>query len=154
MNTLSVHGTCVDIKGQGVLICGKPGMGKSSLALQLMDRGAILVADDQTIISLEDENLVAYPPVSLKGMLEVRGIGLCSFPFLEKAELKLYVEIGEKEALERLPDPLFIEYYKKKLPVLKLAKDDLLGAIKVKVKLFNNLGSGLIIRHKVENTKY
>jgi len=132
---LAVHGTCVDIKGTGVLICGKSGAGKSSLALQLIDRGATLVADDQTLLSFERGGLVAQCPVSLRGVMEVRGIGLCAFPFQQKSYLRLCIEICEKQDLERLPDSLFVEYYEIKVPLLKLKKADPLGAIKVELKL-------------------
>lgn len=132
---LAVHGTCVDIKGAGILICGKSGAGKSSLGLQLIDRGAILVADDQTLLSLEREALVAQCPVSLRGIMEVRGIGLCAFPFQEKSYLRLCIEICEEEDLERFPDSLFVEYYEIKVPLLKMKKADPLGAIKVELKL-------------------
>lgn len=135
MKPLTLHGTCVDIKGNGVLICGKSGVGKSSLALQLIDRGATLVADDQTFLNLEHETLVAHAPISLKGIMEVRGIGLCSFPFQSKSFLRLCIEIYENEELERLPNPLFVEYYGIKVPQLKLKKDDPLGPIKVELKL-------------------
>lgn len=132
---LLIHGTCVDIKGNGVLISGKSGIGKSSLALQLIDRGAILITDDQVLLSLEKEGLLVKAPGTLKGLMEVRGIGICTFPFQETSFLKLCVKICEDEELERLPDPLFIEYYKIKVPCLKIKKNDLLGAIKVELKL-------------------
>lgn len=135
MKPLALHGTCVDIKGHGVLICGAPGSGKSSLALQLIDRGATLICDDQTLLSLENDTVAAHSPPSLRGIMEVRGIGLCSFPFQDKSFLKLCTEICEGEELERLPDPLFVEYYGVKVPLLKLKKDDPLAAIKVELKL-------------------
>lgn len=135
MKPLTLHGTCVDIRGSGVLICGKPGAGKSSLALQLIDRGATLIADDQTLLSLEGEKLALQSPASLKGIMEIRGVGLCSFPSQEKSYLKLFIEICEKEELERLPEPLFIKYYDLKVPLLKLKMHDPLGAIKVELKL-------------------
>lgn len=135
MKTLTLHGTCVDIGGKGVLIRGKPGTGKSSLALQLMDRGAVLVADDQTLLSLEREKLRVESPLPLRGRMEVRGIGLCSFPFKQKSSLRLCVEICDKEELERLPETLFIEYHQVKIPLLKLGRHELLGAIKVELKL-------------------
>ena len=50
MTSQSVHGTCVEINGEAILIKGDPGVGKSSLALQLIDRGALLIADDQTCL--------------------------------------------------------------------------------------------------------
>lgn len=136
MTSLTLHGTSVDVKGNGVLICGKPGTGKSSLALQLIDRGAVLVADDQTLISLKEGKLTVQSPSALKGILEVRGVGLCPFPIQENSCLQLCVEICEKETLERLPEPLFIEYHTVKVPLLKIGKYDPLGAIKVELKLY------------------
>jgi serine kinase of HPr protein (carbohydrate metabolism regulator) len=133
----TLHGTSVDVKGSGILICGKPGTGKSSLALQLIDRGAVLIADDQTVLSHEEEGLILRSPASLKGIMEVRGIGLCSFPSQDQSSLRLAIELCEKEELERLPAPLFIEYHNLKIPLLKLKKHDPLGAIKVELKLFH-----------------
>ena len=131
--TLTLHGTCVDIKGSGVLIQGKPGAGKSSLALQLIDRGAILVADDQTILTLVAEDIVAQSPVPLKGLLEVRDVGICSFPYTQTSPLKLCVEIGQ-EITERLPEPQFVEYHNV-ISLLKLQQNDPLGMLKVELKL-------------------
>ena len=136
---VSVHGTCVEIKGKAVLISGKPGVGKSSLALQLIDRGAILVADDQTLLSLEGGCLIARPPLSLKGLMEVRGVGICPFPYQEQSPFALSIEISEGKKLERLPKPTFVEYYGIKIPHLKLERDDPLGAIKIELKVnFND----------------
>ena len=137
VGTLTLHGTCVEVRGSGVLVCGKPGVGKSSLALQLIDRGAILIADDQTLLSFEEEELMLQPPLSLRGMMEVRGVGLCAFPVQQKSFLKLCIEICEKEEPERLPDPLFVEYHGVKVPLLKLKKHDPLGALKIELKLFH-----------------
>ena len=141
---MTLHGTCVDIKGNGVLIQGKPGAGKSSLALQLIDRGAILVADDQTLLSLESEGIVAQPALALEGMMEVRGVGLCSFPFQRQSILKLCVEICGPEELERLPETLFVAYHNIKIPLLKLGKDEPLGAIKVELKLSKELSDEIV----------
>lgn len=135
MKPLLLHSSCVNIREHGILICGRPGTGKSSLALQLMDRGATLIADDQTYVGWEDGQLIASPPPSLKGMLEVRGVGLCTFPFQNQSVLKLCVEISEDGQFERLPDPLFVEYHGIKLPGLRLMKNDALGAMKVELKL-------------------
>jgi len=134
---LALHGTSVEIQGSGVLICGKPGMGKSSLALQLIDRGALLIADDQTLLDLEGNKLILQPPPPLRGIMEVRGVGLFPLPFQEKSFLRLCIEISEREKLERLPKPIFIEYYGIKIPLLKLNKNDPLGALKVEMKLLH-----------------
>ncbi len=131
MKEIQLHSTCIEIKGKAVLIAGKPGMGKTSLALQLIDRGAILVADDQTFISLESGILTTSPPLLLKGMMEVRGVGICTFPYQEKSPLALYVEICDDGISERLPEPMFTAYYGVQIPSLKLIKNDPLGAIKI-----------------------
>ncbi|MBY0501267.1 MAG: HPr kinase/phosphatase C-terminal domain-containing protein [Alphaproteobacteria bacterium] len=131
---LLVHGTTVDVKGNGVLIRGKPGAGKSALALQLIDRGALLVADDQTLLGCEKGKLIARSPTTIRGMMEVREIGICSFPYQEQSTLSLCVEICEKDLSERLPEPAFIEYHAVKLPLLLLRRGDPLGSIKVELK--------------------
>jgi HPr kinase/phosphorylase len=130
-----LHGTCVEINGKAVLMTGKPGVGKSSLALQLIDRGAVLIADDQTLVKLEEGILMTSPPPSLKGLLEVRGIGICPFPYREQSPLALCVDICEEKGTERLPEPTFIEYHGVKVPCLKLTKNDPLGAIKVELSV-------------------
>jgi len=135
MKLLSLHATCVEVNGIAVLIKGEPGAGKSSLALQLIDRGAILVADDQTQLTYEEGRIVAQAPQSIKGLLEVRGLGLIFYPFQERALLGLSVEICEKDTVERLPDPSFFEYYDLRVPLLKLVRDDPLGAIKIELKV-------------------
>lgn len=130
-----LHATCVTLKGKGVLICGKPGSGKSSLALQLMDRGALLVSDDQTFLTQKGETLIAQPPSSLKGLLEVRGVGICPFPHQDQSPIALWVDICEEKDVERLPNQDFIEYYTIQVPYLKIKKNDPLGAIKVEIKV-------------------
>ncbi len=135
MKEHSLHATCVEIQGKAILITGKSGRGKSSLALQLIDRGALLVSDDQTLMTLKKGTLMAFPPPSLKGLMEVRGVGICSFPYQEKSPVKLHVDIGEKKTVERFPESTFREYFGIKIPYLRLIKNDPLGAIKVELKI-------------------
>ncbi|MGH8019920.1 MAG: HPr(Ser) kinase/phosphatase [Opitutaceae bacterium] len=71
------HGTTMDIKGIGVLIRGDSGVGKSEVALALIERGHSLVADDLTRIKLLDEReLIASSPELNRGHMECRGIGI------------------------------------------------------------------------------
>lgn len=135
MTSLTLHGTTVALKEKAVLILGKPGMGKSSLALQLIDRGAKLVADDQTCLTLEKDALYASCPAPLKGLMEVRGVGLCPFPSQDTVPLALVVELCEPQDLQRLPDPSFVQYHGIEVPSLKVASHDFLGAFKVEIKL-------------------
>jgi HPr kinase/phosphorylase len=94
------HGTCVARDGAGVLLIGPPGAGKSDLALRLIGRGFVLVADDQVEIT----DRVASAPETLSGLLEVRGLGIVRLPHVARADLKLVVSLIESS--ERLPAPL------------------------------------------------
>ena len=96
---MQIHGSCVALDGAGVLLLGPPGAGKSDLALRLMDRGFMLVADDRVDV----ENGIARPPAALAGLLEVRGLGLLRLPHLAQARLALAVRLGVSP--ERLPAP-------------------------------------------------
>ncbi len=83
MSELLANVTCVAIEGRGVLIAGAPGSGKSSLALALIDRGAVLVGDDGVVVDPRDGRLVATPPPRIAGKLEIRNVGLVDLPTTE-----------------------------------------------------------------------
>lgn len=73
----TMHGVLVDIYGIGVLITGESGVGKSETALELVQRGHRLIADDAVEIKkLDDSVLVGQSPELLKHFLEIRGIGI------------------------------------------------------------------------------
>ncbi|MDR3242248.1 MAG: HPr(Ser) kinase/phosphatase [Lactobacillaceae bacterium] len=73
----SVHGVLVDIYGLGILITGDSGVGKSETALELVQRGHRLIADDRVDIYQQDEeNLVGEAPAILKNLMELRGVGI------------------------------------------------------------------------------
>ncbi len=93
-----VAGTCVARDGDGVLLLGPPGAGKSDLALRLLARGFALVADDR----VEVAGGCARAPAALAGLLEVRGLGILRLPHAE-ARLALAVEL--RDEAERLPTP-------------------------------------------------
>ena len=59
---LFVHASCVALDGNGVLLRGPSGSGKSDLALRLIDGGAVLVADDQVALTVEGEKILASAP--------------------------------------------------------------------------------------------
>ena len=74
---ISVHGVLVDIFGEGVLITGESGIGKSEAALELIRRGHRLVTDDAVEIRrVSDETLVGSAPDITKHFIELRGIGI------------------------------------------------------------------------------
>ena len=72
--------TGVAIGGRALLIEGAPGLGKSSLALALIDRGAVLIGDDAIELVVQDGALIAAPPPNTAGLIEVRNIGLVELP--------------------------------------------------------------------------
>lgn len=73
-----MHASSVSLNGRAILIAGESGAGKSSLALALIDRGATLIADDQTVLSATNDRLFASPPARLAGQIEVRNLGIMS----------------------------------------------------------------------------
>lgn len=74
---ISVHGVLVDVYGEGVLITGESGIGKSEAALELVKRGHRLVTDDAVEIrKVSDETLVGSAPDVTKHLIELRGIGI------------------------------------------------------------------------------
>lgn len=74
---ISVHGVLVDVYGEGILITGESGIGKSEAALELVKRGHRLVADDVVEIrKVSEETLFGSAPDITKHFIEVRGIGI------------------------------------------------------------------------------
>ena len=73
------HGDLLDIFAIGVLLLGESGLGKSECALELVHRGHRLVADDVVeIFRVRGEDLIGSSPEELRGLMEVRGLGLIS----------------------------------------------------------------------------
>lgn len=97
----NIHATCVAISGRGVLLMGPSGAGKSDLALRLMDRGAMLVADDRCDLWDDGRDLWAAPPENLAGLMEVRGLGIVRQAFLPQAPVSLAVEL--QNSYDRFP---------------------------------------------------
>lgn len=74
---ISVHGVLVDVYGEGVLITGESGIGKSEAALELIKRGHRLVTDDVVEIrKVSEDTLVGSAPEITKYFIELRGIGI------------------------------------------------------------------------------
>lgn len=106
-----------------MLFLGPPGAGKSDLVLRLIGRGWTLVADDQVELVAGPGTLLAAPPEALRGLLEVRGLGLVrDLPVAAPVPLRLVLDLlPPGEAPPRLPEPATFEAHGIRLPRLALA---------------------------------
>jgi len=100
---MRVHATAVAIAGRAVLLLGPPGSGKSDLALRLIDRGARLIADDQVEIVAVDGRLLASPPLTIAGRIEVRSVGIVAVGHVSAVPVALLVDLAG--VCERMPEP-------------------------------------------------
>lgn len=134
MSARDRQATVVAIGGRAVLIEGRPGLGKSSLALALIDRGAVLVGDDSVRVEAIAGRLLVRPHPATRGLLEVRELGLVSFSVCEEAAAALVVRL--------VPDaPRFAEGAQScevegiALPMVVLRPDSPVLAIKTELAL-------------------
>ncbi|OYY69369.1 HPr kinase/phosphorylase [Sphingomonas sp. 28-63-12] len=97
----TLHVSCVAIDGRAILIEGRSGAGKSDLALRLIDRGAQLVSDDYTLLKRSRTQLLAAPPVTIAGKIEVRGLGIVTMPYVDQIPVALVIDLAE--TVERMP---------------------------------------------------
>lgn len=109
--TASVHASAILTGARAVLIRGPSGSGKSLLAfkiLQAADAGLLpfarLVADDRAHVQACNGRLLVRPAEALKGLLEIRGLGVRRIAFEPLAVVGLAVDLAVEDA-ERLPDP-------------------------------------------------
>jgi serine kinase of HPr protein (carbohydrate metabolism regulator) len=86
--------TAVAIGNRAVLIEGAPGTGKSSLALALIDRGAVLIGDDSLMLEAAQHRLLAHPHPRTRGLLEVRNLGLLQFAVCERVPVALVLTLA------------------------------------------------------------
>lgn len=83
MNALTHQSTCVAVTGRAILIEGEPGIGKTTLALSLIDRGATLVGDDGVLLECRQGTLWAIPHPNTCGLVEIRNVGIATLPCTE-----------------------------------------------------------------------
>jgi len=91
----TLHASAVEISGRAVLILGPSGSGKSALALDLMSRGASLIADDRTVVSRVADVPVASAPDGIRGRIEARGIGILASAVSGPTPVLLVVDLGQ-----------------------------------------------------------
>jgi serine kinase of HPr protein (carbohydrate metabolism regulator) len=102
LSSETVHASTVAKDGRAVLITGPSGSGKSDLSLRLLDRGFVLVSDDQTIVKRQGDRLIASAPPTIAGKFEIRGIGIVDMEAASDLPVALIVELAGE--FQRLPD--------------------------------------------------
>src|SRR3982751_2311103 len=106
MSKTNIHATGLVLGTTGLILRGPSGAGKSLLALELMDewesRGlpAKIVSDDRIDVEASAKGLVMHAPKAIEGLVELRGRGIVSRPFVERAPLHLVVDLVD--TLERM----------------------------------------------------
>ena len=131
----TVHATTVAVNGDGILIRGPAGSGKSDLALRLIDAGASLIADDYTKLEITNGRVFVSPPESISGMMEIRGIGVMHIGTSGPAPLAMIVDLVRHELIERLPEHLNTEIMGMAIPVIEVDPFEPSAAAKVRMAL-------------------
>lgn len=143
----NIHASCIRLEGAGrafgapqkagVLILGESGAGKSLLALELIAAGAKLVADDRVELFVRGKRLAARAPANIRGLIEVRSLGIVEIAHVRDANVALVVKLTHAEP-RRLPRHGVYEPPKSLLlsrdkwpPMLTLGGSDKAAAAKV-----------------------
>lgn len=144
---LLVHATAVAVQGRAALFLGPSGSGKSDLALRcllhpvspLLPVPALLVADDQVLLTREGSRLLAAGPVNLYGRMEVRGLGVLTLPsplVTGTAQVVLAVTLVRTGEGVRFPDPpQEAEFLGLRIPMIGLAAFEASAAAKALLAL-------------------
>jgi serine kinase of HPr protein (carbohydrate metabolism regulator) len=126
-----MHATCIAVDGKGALLVGPSGSGKSDLALRCITQTSTidgrpmlagLVADDQVVLERRGDRIWGRAPDTIRGKLEVRGLGIVEVSSLPEAQIKVVIELKARDTIPRLPDPPgTTELLGQSLPVLAVA---------------------------------
>jgi HPr kinase/phosphorylase len=126
----SIHASTVLVGAGAVLIRGPAGAGKSRLAFELLQAArsgrlpfARLVADDRTLLQAANGRLLARPPATIAGLLEVRGLGLRRLDYESVAVVTLVVDLASPGERLPLPGHRMTEVEGIQLPRLAVATD-------------------------------
>jgi len=126
--------SCVSIGGSALLISGESGIGKSELALALIDRGARLISDDHVALRSDGGRLIASPAQNIGGLIEVRNLGLLPMEPGAECPVALLIELNRAA-------PRWIERSQQRvvlgqaIPEILLSPDSLVLPIKAEMAL-------------------
>ena len=112
----SIHATLVDVYGVGTLLLGKSGVGKSECALELVERGHRLVADDIVEIRLENRVLMGHSNEVLHHHMEIRGLGII--------DVRAIFGVGSVRNSKRITLAVTLEHWEKEGDYERLGLED------------------------------
>jgi serine kinase of HPr protein (carbohydrate metabolism regulator) len=126
----NVHATVLVLGDRGLLVRGRPGSGKTGLALSLLAHAkahglfARLVSDDQALPASAAGRLVCSAPETIRGLAEFRGIGPAAVEVEPRAVIDLIIELVPGESAPRMQDPDTQYIGSVEIPVIRLAEGD------------------------------
>ncbi len=113
---MNIHGTLLDVYGVGTLLLGKSGVGKSECALELVERGHRLVADDIVLIRIENRVLVGSTNATLRHHMEIRGLGII--------DIRAVFGVGSVRNHKRITMAVTLEHWDQKREYERLGLED------------------------------
>lgn len=120
--TVLYQASCVAIGNRAVLIEGPAGSGKSTLALSLIDRGATLIGDDGVSFEAGAGKLYASPAPQIAGLLEVRNLGILTFPTVGRIPVGILIRL-DPEAPRYVEDAAMTDILRVMVPTVRLWPD-------------------------------
>ncbi len=138
-DTKQLHATCIALGAdtshgaQGVLLRGPSGVGKSDLALRLIDGGALLIADDRVDVFIKGGVAFARAPGNIAGLIEVRGVGVVRLEHISDVRIALCVDLVQPDAVARLPEVETVEIAG--VQIRRLALDPFAASTPAKIRL-------------------
>ncbi|MBW7910497.1 MAG: HPr kinase/phosphatase C-terminal domain-containing protein [Alphaproteobacteria bacterium] len=139
-NRVIRHGTAVLLTSEvhapaALFIRGASGSGKSDLAFRLMSAGAMLISDDQVELEKRQDRIYAGAIDAIRGLIEVRGVGLLRYPAADPSPLRLVIDLVAREDVPRLPEWQDMDILGVKLPVLRLHAFDASAVCKIRAAM-------------------
>jgi serine kinase of HPr protein (carbohydrate metabolism regulator) len=135
-----IHATAIAVDGQGILLRGTSGSGKSDLALRLIEQGAQLVSDDRVELVKKGANLMAFAPKQIEGLLEIRHLGVIKLQHVGATPVRLVVDLVSAEELERMPEPQTTLLEEMEIPLIRFNAFEASTPAKISLALAVALG--------------